>query len=410
MKGFATRSVHGVQSKKDVHGSLRVPVYDNVAFEHESASSIHQTFAGKNPAYAYTRISNPTVTDFEQRMRLLSSGVALLAVSSGMAAISNTVLALAGTGANIVTTRYLFGNTLSLFEKTLKPWGLEVRYVSMMNPREVEAAIDAQTRLVFMESVTNPQLEVADCRAISEVTKKKEIPLVMDNTVMTPYLFDTKKAGVNIELLSTTKYISGGATSVGGIIIDNGNFDWRKSPRQADMAKKYGQMAFIAALRQEIYRNIGACMSPHNAYLQTLGLESMSLRIEKSCSNTKTLAHYLEKHPKVKSVHYPGLSSSPFWETAQRQFAGKCGGLLTFDLENQAACFAFIDQLQLIRRATNINDNKTLVLHPASTIFNEYSETDKLQMEVRPSMIRLSVGIEDPEDLIEDIERGLTTQ
>ena len=407
MKGFATKAIHGVRLKKDVHGSLRVPVYDSVAFEYESARDMQLAFEGKKPAHAYSRISNPTVEDLEQRLRLLSGGVAVLAVASGMAAISNTIFALAEAGSNIVTTRNLFGNTLSLFEKTFKPWGMEVRYVSMTDPSEVDRSIDANTRAVFMESITNPQLEVADCNKISEVTRKHGIPLVMDNTLMTPYLFNTKKAGVDIEVLSSTKYISGGATSVGGIIIDNGNYDWRNAPRLADWAKKAGQMAFIAALRQEIYRNIGACMSPHNAYLQSLGLETMGLRIEKCCANTLAVAKFLERHPKVKEVYYPGLASSPFYTIATKQFSHKYGGLLTFDLESQKDCFSFIDSLQLIRRATNINDNKTLIIHPSSTIFAEYSESQKLEMGVRPTMIRLAVGIEDYEDLLEDLEQGL---
>lgn len=407
MKGFATKAIHGVRLKKDVHGSLRVPVYDSVAFEYESARDMQLAFEGKKPAHAYSRISNPTVEDLEQRLRLLSGGVAVLAVASGMAAISNTIFALAEAGSNIVTTRNLFGNTLSLFEKTFKPWGMEVRYVSMTDPSEVDRSIDANTRAVFMESITNPQLEVADCNKISEVTRKHGIPLVMDNTLMTPYLFNTKKAGVDIEVLSSTKYISGGATSVGGIIIDNGNYDWRNAPRLADWEKKSGQMAFIAALRQEIYRNIGACMSPHNAYLQSLGLETMDLRIEKCCANTLAVAKFLERHPKVKEVYYPGLSSSPFYTIATKQFSNKYGGLLTFDLESQKDCFSFIDSLQLIRRATNINDNKTLIIHPSSTIFAEYSESQKLEMGVRPTMIRLAVGIEDYEDLLEDLEQGL---
>jgi len=407
MNGFATKAIHGVSLKKDAHGSLRMPVYDSVAFELESARDIQLAFEGKKPAHTYSRISNPTVEDFELRVRLLTGGIAVLAVASGMAAIANVILALAAAKTNIVTTRHLFGNTLSLFAKTLKPWGLEVRYVSMTDPEEVERAIDADTRAVFFESMTNPQLEVADCQALSEVTEKHGTPLIVDNTLTTPYLFDTKRFGVNIEILSSTKYISGGATSVGGVIIDNGNFDWHKSPKLAERVKKMGRMAFIGTLRQEVYRNVGACISPHNAYLQSLGLETMSLRIDKSCANTLALAEFLEKQPKVRSVHYPGLPNSPFYEISKYQFKDKFGGLLTFDLENQAACFAFMDALQLIKRATNLNDNKTLVVHPASTIFCEYTEEEKLEMGVRPAMIRLAVGIEDLQDLKDDLERGL---
>ena len=406
MKGFSTKAIHGGLSKSEAYGALRMPVYDTVAFEHENARSIQLAFEGKNPGHVYSRISNPTVQDFEQKIRLLSGGTAVLAVASGMAAISNTFFALAETGSNIITTRHLFGNTLSLLEKTFAPWGLEIRFVSMSDLAEVENAIDGDTRAIYIESITNPQLEVADCSELGKIAKKHSVPLISDNTLMTPYLFNTKNAGVDIELLSTTKYISGGATSLGGIIIDNGTFDWHQSPKLGDSAIKLGPMTFIATLRQETFRNIGACLSPHNAYLQNLGIETMSLRIDKSCANTKIIADYLEEHPKVKTIHYPGLPSSPFHTIASNQFHDKFGGLLTFDLQDQAACFAFIDNLNIIRRATNVNDNKTLILHPFSTIFAEYSEETKLEIGVRPTMIRLAVGIEDHEDLIEDLDKG----
>ncbi len=407
MKGFSTRAIHGVRLKKDVHGSLRVPVYDSVAFEQESAEDIHQAFAGLKSSHTYSRISNPTVEDLEQRIRLLSDSTAVLAVSSGMAAISNVILALAEAGTNIVTTRHLFGNTLSLFERTLGPWGLEVRYVSMTDTSQIEKAIDRNTRAVFLESITNPQLEVADFAAVSTITSAHSIPLVVDNTVTTPYLFKTRDYGINIELLSSTKYISGGATSVGGLIIDNGNFDWSKSPRLEPWAKKMGPFALLGSLRREVYRNVGACMAPHHAYLQSLGLETMDLRIEKSCANALNLAQFLQDHKKVEKVNYPGLPGSPFHQLARQQFNNRFGGILTFYLNSQEECFKLIDSVQLIRRSTNVNDNKTLILHPASTIFCEYPQEKNSSNGVTPAMIRLSVGIEDIDDLQEDLARGL---
>ncbi|MEN8135486.1 MAG: PLP-dependent transferase [Thermodesulfobacteriota bacterium] len=406
MKGFSTRAIHGNPLLRDPKGSLRPPIYDSVAFEHESGDSLRLTFEGKKLAYAYSRISNPTVSDFEQRLQLISGGIGVLAVSSGMAAISNTILALAGAGANIVTSKHLFGNTLSLLDKTLRPWGLEVRYVDTDDLAQVAGAIDAKTSAVFIESITNPQLDVPDCRRISAITAAQRVPLILDNTLLTPYLFNCGEHGVNIEILSSTKYISGGATSVGGVIIDHGNFDWRQASRLQERAAKQGQMALLAALRQEVYRNVGACLSPHNAYLQTLGLETMNLRIERSCANTMALAAYLEKQPRTKGVNYPGLASSPYHALAAHQFGGRFGGVLTFDLASREECFAFMDALQLIRRATNINDNKTLIIHPASTIFTEYPAEEKLVMGVRPNMLRLAVGIEDHEDLIDDLEEG----
>ena len=407
MNGFATNSIHGVQLKADVHGSLRTPVYDNVAFEFESANEINQAFAGRKPAHTYSRITNPTVEDFEQRIRLISGGSAVIAVSSGMAAITNVILALAGAGTNIVTSKHLFGNTLSLFERTLKPWGLEVKYVDMSQPDEVRQAIDENTRAVFLESITNPQLEVADFKAISEVTSETDIPLIVDGTVTTPYLFRSREFGANIEVLSSTKYISGGATSMGGVIIDNGNFDWRKSPRLKDWANKMGPLALLGSLRREVFRNVGACLAPHHAYLHSLGLETLSLRIDKSCSNALDLAEFLQQHERISSVNYPGLPESKFNDIASTQFGKRYGGILTFDLESREACFGLLDNLQLIKRATNVNDNKTLILHPASTIFCEYPDEVLSDLGVRQTMIRLSAGIEDIDDLRNDLERGL---
>ncbi|MDX1776993.1 MAG: PLP-dependent transferase [Desulfobulbales bacterium] len=407
MTGFSTRAIHGAVLKRDVHGSLRAPVYDNVAFEFDSARDINLAFAGRKPAHTYSRITNPTVEDFEQRIRLASGGAAAVAVSSGMAAIANVILTLAGAGTNIVTSKHLFGNTLSLFEKTLKPWGLDIRYADMSDPDTVARAIDHNTRAVFLESITNPQLEVADFRPLSAITREKSVPLVVDNTVTTPYLFRSKEFGVNVEVLSSTKYITGGATSLGGVIIDNGNYDWRNSPRLKEWAVKMGPLAMLGALRREIYRNVGACLAPHHAYLQSLGLETMSLRIDRSCSNALELAEFLQQHDKVASVHYPGLPDSVYHENAKKQFRSRYGGILTFDLHDKDSCFKLMDALKLIKRATNVNDNKTLILHPASTIFCEYPDEVLSDIGVRHTMIRLSAGIEDIDDLRNDLETGL---
>ncbi len=408
-QGFTTRAIHGGLAEAEAHGALRVPVYDTVAFEQSDARSLQLAFEGRKPAHVYTRITNPTVREFEQKVRLLSGGLAVLAVSSGMAAISTTLLALAGAGTNIVTSRHLFGNTVSLLEKTLAPWGLEVRYVDMTDTAEVQQAMDGNTRALFLESITNPQLEVVDCARIAGIGAARNVPLVIDNTLMTPYLFDTARAGAAIELLSSTKYISGGATSLGGIIIDNGTFDWHHAPRLADSARKTGPMAFIASLRQAVHRDTGACLAPHNAYLQSLGLETMSLRINRSCANAMRLARYLAGHPRVLAVHYPGLPDSPFHAMARRQFGDRFGGILTFDLADRQSCFRLMDRLRLIRRATNINDNKTLILHPGSTIFAEYPEREQEAMGIRPTMLRLSAGIEDIDDILTDLEEALQT-
>ncbi len=407
MNGFTTKAVHGPRLRKEPHGALRTPVYDGVAFEFDNAKDLQLAFEGKKPAHAYSRITNPTVEDFEQRIRLLSDAAGVVALSSGMAAIANTVMALAETGTNLVTSRFLFSHTLSLFTGTLRDWGLEVRFADMTNPESVEKSIDASTRLVFLEAITNPQLEVADLRKIAEAAGRRGVPVVLDGTCTTPYLLKSKSFGVAIEVLSSTKFISGGATSVGGLIVDNGLFDWSGNPRLAQLSAQFGPMALIVKLRREIYRNLGACMSPHTASLQALGLETLSLRAERACSNAMTLSRFLAGHASVKRVDFPGLETSLHHENARAQFKGRFGAILTFDLANREQCYRLMDNLRLVRRATNLNDNKTLIIHPASTIFADYSTPEKESLGVRDSMLRLSVGIEDIEDITEDLEQGL---
>ncbi len=407
MKGFSTKAIHCGPTKKDTHGSLRTPVYDTAAFEFGSSRELQLAFEGRVPAHAYSRITNPTVEDFERRVRELSGALGVIATSSGMAAVSSVALALAGSGANVVTSRFLFGHTISLFEHTLRRWGLETRYVDFGKPETVREAIDENTRFVFLETITNPQLQVADVDVISSIADRAGVPVILDGTLTTPYLFRSKDHGVAVEVISSTKYMSGGATGVGGVIIDNGIFDWSTNPDLHDAAAGFGPYALLMRLRREVYRNLGSCLSPHNAYLQSLGLETLAMRIEKGCENALEVARYLEKHAKVKSVNYPGLESSPSHEVAARLFHGGFGAVLTFDLDSRDQAFRFMDNLKIVRRATNLNDNKTLILHPASTIFADYPADQRNEMGVRDSLIRTAVGIEDLEDLIEDIEQGL---
>jgi len=261
--------------------------------------------------------------------------------------------------------------------------------------------------IIFLETITNPQLEIADIKALSEVARRNKILLVADTTITPPYLFDSREFGVDIEVLSSTKYISGGATSVGGLIIDNGTFDWLNNDKLKEDAKKQGPHTLVVKLKREVYRNLGACLSPHNAYLQSLGLETLALRADKSCSNTLTLAEYLEKQPEINNVNYPGLKSSKYNDISRIQFPNGAGALLTFTLDSKEDCFKFINQLRVIRRATNLNDNKTLILHPASTIFCEYSTELREEMGVSDTLIRLAVGIEDIEDLVDDITQAM---
>lgn len=404
---FITRILHNKFLKKDVHGSLHMPIYNNVAFEFDTAEDIELAFQGKKPAHMYSRISNPTIENFEQKVRVVTDALGVIALSSGMAAISNLILAVCEAGDNIITTKHLFGNTYSLFEKTLKSWGLGVKYTDLTQPGNLKHLIDSKTRAIFFETITNPQLEVVDVKALSKIAKAKGVLLIVDTTLTPPYTFDSKASVADVEVLSSTKYISGGATSVGGLIIDNGTYDWGKNSKLKADVKKYGNFALINKLRREVYRNIGACLSPQNAFLQSVGLETLPLRVDASCANTLEIAKFLQSSPKVKSVNYPGLEGSKFYEIAKKQFGVNPGSLLTFDLTSKQECFEFMNKLKLIRRSTNLNDNRTLILHPASTIFCEYDDKLRAEMNIGEAMIRLSVGIEDPVDLISDIKSAL---
>lgn len=405
--GFTTKAVHAPFLRKDAHGSLNFPVYDSVTFEFDSAQEIEDAFMGRKPRHVYSRITNPTVEHLEQKIKNVSGAAAVVAVSSGMAAIANTIMNIAQKGDNIITTRYIFGNTYSLFKNTLEPWGLETRYADFSRPETVEKLINKNTRAIYFETITNPQLEVADAKALSDIAKKHGILLLCDTTVTPVYLFKSKDFGVDVEVLSSTKYISGGATSVGGIIIDNGTYDWSRIPKLSADAKKQGPFTFVTKLKREVYRNFGACLSPHNAYLQSVGLETLAMRADKSCANALVVARFLQSRQIVARVNYPGLEDSPFYSIAKAQFGEKCGALLTFELSSKEKCFGFLDKLKLIRRATNINDNKTLALHPASTIFCEYPPELRLEMGVPDTLIRLSAGIEDTDDITADIKQAL---
>ena len=406
---FITKILHNPFLKEDPHGALHMPIYENVAFECKTSEDLALAFQRKKPAHLYSRISNPTVEAFEQRVQAVTDATGVVALSSGMAAISNVILSIAGSGDNIITTRHLFGNTYSLFEKTLKSWGLEARFTDLTKLEQISGLMDDRTRAVFFETITNPQLEVVDVAALAEIARTKNVLVIADTTLTPPYAFNAREFGVDVEVLSSTKYISGGATSVGGLIIDHGSYDWSKNPKSIEDAKQFGPFAFINLLRRQVYRNLGSCMSPQNAYLQSVGLETLPLRLDASSANAHTIAVFLEKHKKVKTLHYPGLKSSVFAKIAKKQFGDKIGGLLTFDLNSKEECFQFMDQLQFIRRATNLNDNRTLIIHPSSTIFCEYDAALKEKMNVRETMIRLSVGIEDADDLIADIEQALET-
>ena len=387
-----TQAIHLEYERRDAYDSLSVPVYNTLAYEFDNAAVMAEAFTDKIKAPDYSRVENPTVTNLERRVAALTDAAHATAFNSGMAAISNTFMSLAAQGKNIVTSKHLFGNTYALLVATLRRFGVKVRLRDLTNIEAVREAIDDDTCCVFLEILTNPQLEVADLKAISEVAHEKNVPLVVDSTVIPFTQFSAKSLGADIEVVSSSKYVSGGATSLGGLVIDYG------TPYNGDFAKRlYGEMLF----------NFGAYMTPQVAYMQTIGLETLDARYRVQSGNALELAKKLRTLPQIQYVNYVGLEDNPYHELAQRQFGKTAGAMICIDLESKEACFGFLNNLKLIRRATNLFDNRSLAIHPASTIFGAFSENMRKSMDVKDTTIRLSVGLEDVDDLFEDIKQAV---
>jgi O-acetylhomoserine (thiol)-lyase len=393
--------------KPDAYGALSMPVYHSAAYEFETAEAMEAAFTGKTTDYAYSRITNPTVQYFEDRVQAITGAFSVTALNSGMAAITNAIIAVAQTGSNIVTSKHLFGNTYSFFVSTLAAFGVETRFCNLTNPDEVEAHIDDNTCAVFLEILTNPQLEVVDLKTLSAITKDKGVPLIADTTVIPFCTFKAKDFGINIEIVSSTKYISGGATGLGGLIIDYGNFNWLSLPKLHTMAKEFGPKAFTVKLRKEIHRNLGAYMTPQVAYMQTLGLETLTVRYNRATDTCLKLVEKLNKLSEVESVNYTGLPSNRYYNLSKEQFGDRPGAMFTLNLASREACFSFMNKLKVVRRATNLFDNKTLAIHPASTIFGTFTPEVRKEMNVSDKTIRISVGLEDVQDLYQDFVQAL---
>ena len=376
--------------RPDAYGSLAVPIYNNVAFEFGDAAEMADAFCNRIKAPDYARVENPTVTNLEQRVWLLTNAAHVTAFNSGMAAISNTLLAVASQGKNIVTSHHLFGNTLALVSNTLLRFGVKPRLRDLTDLQAVEDAIDEHTCCVFLEIVTNPQLEVADLHAIAEIAHQKGVPLIVDSTVIPFTETHLRELGVDVEVVSSTKYLSGGGTSLGGLVIDYGTFP-----------------LINQRIKYELLFNLGAYMTSQAAYLQTLGLETLDVRYQRQAANALQLAEGLRELGMIQHVNYIGLEDNPFHELSQRQFGKTAGAMLTIDLASKEACFRFLHRLRLIHRATNLFDNRTLAIHPASTIFGLFPEQQLEKMNVRQTTIRLSVGLEAVEDLLEDLQQAL---
>lgn len=385
-----TKAIHTPFERRDPYGALSMPVYNAVAYEFENAQDMADAFCGRIKTPDYSRVENPTVSYFEDKVKSLTGANDVIAFNSGMAAISNTLMAIASMGKNIVSSRHMFGNTFSLISSTLSRFGVSVKLCDLTKREDVEATIDNKSCCIFLETVTNPQLEVADLQMLAEVAHKHNIPLIADSTAIPFTKASLKQLGVDIEVVSSTKYISGGATCLGGLIIDYGT--WAQ---------------FDNIIRNEMLFNFGAYMTPQVAYMQTLGLETLDARYSVQEANALELSKRMRKLPKIKRVNYVGLEDNPYHSLIEKQFNGAAGAMVTIDLDNKEACFNFINNLKLIYRATNLFDNKTLAIHPASTIFGLFSDEERKNMDVLDTTIRLSIGLENVEDLFSDIEQAL---
>lgn len=385
-----TKAIHIPYQSPDAYGALSMPVYHCDAYEFADSATMADAFCGRTDAPDYSRVTNPTVIYLEKVVKELTGARSVTALNSGMAAISATLFALASQGRNIVASRHLFANTFELIGKTLPRFGVEPRFVDLTDLDAVEAAMDGNTCCIFLETITNPQMEVADLAAPSAIAHRHGAALVADTTMIPFTEFDAKSLGVDVEVVSSTKYLSGGATSLGGLVIDYGTLD-----------------GFTQRIKREMVFNFGAYMTPHAAYMQTLGLETLAARYAVQSAGALRVAEQLRSLPGVVKVTYPGLSDNPYHDICRRQYGPTAGAMLTFDLESEQACYDMLDRLQLIHRATNLFDNRSLAIHPYSTIFGNLSAEERAEMNVYPTTIRLSIGLEDADDLVDDIRQAI---
>jgi len=405
---FDSQLIHGGLEAGPA-GSTSVPIVQSSSFAYETAEGLEDVFRGRAVGAVYTRIGNPTTEALERRLALLDGGGAAIATASGMAAITTAVLTILRAGDEILSSSSLFGGTFSLFRDTLSNFGITARFVDPLDLAAFASAVNERTRLVFVETIGNPKLDVPDIPALARIAHEAGIPLMVDSTVTTPYLASGAALEADILAYSTSKYINGTGTTIGGAIIDRGVFDWNnpKFPHFEQFYKKYRAFAFSARARKLVHKDVGACAAPFNSYLLTEGIQTLALRMDRHCSNALALARFLESHPKVAWVAYPGLESSAHHGVATRLYGGKYGGLLTFGTGDKASAFKVINALHMAKNLANIGDAKTLVIHPASTICADYNLEEKGLMGVTEDLIRVSTGIEDVRDIIEDFRQSL---
>ena len=415
-----TLAVHAGQAVDPTTKARAVPIYATTSYVFDNADHAARLFGLQEFGNIYTRIMNPTNAVFEERIAALEGGVGALALGSGQAAETLTILNLARAGDNVVTSTSLYGGTYNLFQYTLPKYGIDFKFVDGSKPAEFDAAIDAKTKAVYIETIGNPRLDVPDFEAISAVAHKHGIPVIVDNT-FAPLLSRPIEHGVDIVVHSATKWIGGHGTAIGGVVVDSGKFDWTASPRfKADFVDpdpsyhgvsytgSFGNLAFILKLRVQLLRDLGPALSPFNSFLFLQGLETLPLRIERHSTNALAVARWLEGHPAVEWVSYPGLASHPAHALARKYLSGGFGGVVTFGLKGGVtAGRKLIDSVKLFSLLANVGDAKSLIIHPASTTHQQLSTEDQIASGVTPELVRLSVGIEHIDDIIADLDQAI---
>jgi O-acetylhomoserine (thiol)-lyase len=419
--GFATRQLHAGYSPDPATGSRAVPLYQTTSYQFKNTEHASNLFALKELGNIYTRLMNPTTDVLEKRIAALEGGVAALAASSGHAAQAQAIFTLCNAGDHIVTSSRLYGGTYSQFKYTLPRLGIQATFVDPTDPKNFEAAIQPNTKIIYGETLGNPDISVFPFEEVAEIAKKHNLVLFIDNTFATPYLFRPFEWGANVVTHSTTKFITGNGTSIGGIIVDGGNYDWTgekfenfNTPDPSYHGLVYSSLTgaglppFAIKARVHVLRDIGACQSPFNSWQALLGIETLNLRMERHVQNTQAVAEFLEKHPKVGWVKYPGLKSHPDHERAKKYLPKGTGAILGFGVKGGLeAGRKFIESLQLFSHLANVGDARSLAIHPASTTHSQLTEEQQITAGVSPDFIRLSIGLEDIEDILWDLDQAL---
>lgn len=416
---FNTLQVHAGQEVDPTTGSRAVPIYQTTSYVFKNSDHAANLFALKEAGNIYTRIMNPTTDVFEKRVAALEGGVGALAVASGSAAITYAIQNIAEAGDEIVAANTLYGGTYNLLNVTLPKFGITTKFVNPDEPENFREAITDKTKAIYIETIGNPGINIVDFEKVAAIAHENDIPLIVDSTFATPYLFKPIEYGADIVVHSATKFIGGHGTSIGGIIVDGGKFDWAKSgkfpgfttPDPSYGGVKYadlGAPAYILKARVQLLRDTGASISPFNSFLFLQGLETLSLRVQRHVENTREIIKFLKNHPSVTWVNYPELEDNKYYELAKKYLPKGAGSIFTFGIKGGVAeGKKFIDSLELFSQLANVADAKSLVIHPASTTHAQLNEEQQLKAGVKPELIRLSIGIEDSEDLIEDLRQAL---